>query len=322
MTALVDQDYAPATPDLMRFYLENSDYIPSQSVIAKAIAKAEAGDPTYCYMMGSAYLAGIVAAPNQAKIGEYFKCSLSKYPQASLELARVFDFSPELGDLPVIVTELEKQPREKQIRAFSRLANAMAKEQWQRWGEYEAEEFYLKTLPEQSTTYAKLANLYMQYPSLGKSSDEVLSLLKQGQAAGDINAFTTEGKMYLLGRGVIQDPWKAQQILEPLAKQSPEASYLTGLLYFNGYLGEAEPLLGLSRFDFAASKGLRRADKTMAKIYQEGRIVATDLVRAYAHYLLFDPSEEAVAGYLSNAKFSRFSTARPGAWQRPQSKVG
>ncbi|MDX1456343.1 MAG: hypothetical protein R3276_02070 [Marinobacter sp.] len=117
-------------------------------------------------------------------------------------------------------------------------------------------------------------------------ADEVIRLLTQGRAHGDLKASLSLARVYERGRIVPTDARKAIQFAEEAREKYPSADYLLGRIYRRGYLGEPEPEKARDYLLSAARRGFAKADYTLARLYWDGKGVEVNRQYAWAFALL------------------------------------
>ncbi|MFC5698586.1 alginate biosynthesis TPR repeat lipoprotein AlgK [Pseudomonas sp. GCM10022186] len=134
-----------------------------------------------------------------------------------------------------------------------------------------------QTYPE---AWVSLARLIYDAPDQG-DTEQMLTYLEQGRAAGSPRAELLLGKLYYEGKLVPMDPAKAEQHLLKAAATELSANYYLGQIYRRGFLGQVYPDKALEHLLRAARGGHANADYALAQMFSQGRGVRPDPVNAY-----------------------------------------
>jgi len=239
---------------------------------------------------GACYVAATIAHKNSEAplvTKQYLQCAFPTYPTALYDLASLTQEYTTLGTFEDIEQLIPILPPKNQQQLRIRLAKAIASNKFA-WPIDYAETLLLGTTGPDAQYH--LAKLYLQNPIFGKSSQEILALLKQCQLDNSALCYGLEAQMYIEGNRVVQNPWVAENILLNAPLDHAYISYLLGEIYINGYLGHADITMGLAYLRSAANQNFTRAHKKLADVFFEGRGLRVDKKLAYAHLLLSSAS--------------------------------
>lgn len=291
---LMDEGYEYAVSDLVQMYRSGLIEEIPVAHIQKFEQEAELKHDASCYLMAELYATGVFVTQHIPRAYEYYQCAYKTYPFALYYMSLIQDKYPELGSFEEIYTALDGIDDKERSRVSMKIANSIAKDEIENWSDSYAERLFLKASAITPNAFHRLARLYIHKPLLGKSKDDIISTLKKGQALDDIDCYALEAELYLYGKMVIQDPWKAESILLSQPSNHPYIAFLLGDLYSEGYMGNPNISKGLDYLNSSSAQSYRRADRRLSELYFEGRGMPSNPYKALTHLLLITPSQDRI----------------------------
>jgi alginate biosynthesis protein AlgK len=128
-----------------------------------------------------------------------------------------------------------------------------------------------------------LARLLLDASGQDEERDQrLLAYLDKGSAAGLPRADLMLGRLYLAGKRVMRDPFKAEQhLLAASAAGESSADFSLGRIYLRGFLGQVYPEKALRHLLASARGGNARADLALAQMFSQGRGILPDPGNAF-----------------------------------------
>ena len=120
-----------------------------------------------------------------------------------------------------------------------------------------------------------------------KNYEKALKAFELGAKAGDLNAMTALGIMYITGVGVIQNDAKGFRYVQDAANKShPKAQYTLGAIYYLGAGVTIDFNKAFNWISLSADQGYIDAQHNLAQMYEAGEGVSQDFKKAYEYYLI------------------------------------
>ncbi|MDR0736857.1 MAG: alginate biosynthesis protein AlgK [Zoogloeaceae bacterium] len=137
--------------------------------------------------------------------------------------------------------------------------------------------------PLHPAAWITLARLLLDAPGQDEERDRrLLTYLDKGRAAGLPRADLMLGRLYLAGKRVMRDPFKAEQhLLAASAAGESSADFPIGRIYLRGFLGQVYPEKALRYLLASARGGNAKADLALAQMFSQGRGILPDPGNAF-----------------------------------------
>ncbi len=307
---LIDQGYDAAIKDLIKLLaLGEGNFIPPKYLII-AQQKAQQGHQASCYLFGEMYINGQAPQLSGAQAKDYHLCAAQHFEKAFYGLSVLYNQQPNLGDFEQVYQLLKASKHPRKQNVGFKIAKKIANGSLAHWNGQHAETLLLWLAETDPRAYYHLAVLYVKQPTIGKDLTDIMDVLSQGKAAGDLDCYAFEAEMYLFGIRAIQDPWRAEKLLLEAPESSSYINFLLGALYSEGYLGEPHYPKALAYLDKSAVSGFKRADRQLSKIYSGGSGIKFDLIAAAKYQLLAQANEDQLSRFKQKFNISEQQMAQ------------
>lgn len=266
---------------LINLYLQYPGEFANRHPLA-LIKRARAnGDPAADFALARYYLLNGGFRQHLSDIEALCQPIAESEPDCFPLLARVYMTQDRSDDLKALVKRAEKDWRDGEIddRALYLFARWLSDDESPKPQVATTDRLYQLLTPGYVPALTARARLIMDNTYLAEP-DEVIQMLRDARASGDMKASLALARAYERGRIVPLDPEKAIEYAKEASDQYPSADYLLGRIYKRGYLGEPNPQKALKHLLKAAREGYPKADYLLAELFWEGKGIAVN--RRYA----------------------------------------
>lgn len=120
-----------------------------------------------------------------------------------------------------------------------------------------------------------------------KDYEKALQAFEFGAKAGDLDAMTALGIMYIAGVGVNQNDVKGFNYIQDAANKShAKAQYTLGAIYYLGAGVKIDFNEAFKWISLSADQGYLDAQHNLAQMYEAGQGVDQDFNKAYNYYII------------------------------------
>ena len=268
---------------LIDLYLDNPKYLTKDIPIKTWISDLEITSP----QMATVYLARYFALDmnqnleSRAKVIQLCRPQIVASKRCQLLLGRALYLDKNEPALESLVLEIKQLLEQNQLDHESVFKLAKGMLQGAPLESESIDRLIRLSASQYPDAHATLMKMYLTQ-GVSELSHEDSSKLIAIADSGNSKARYLVGRLYFKGIWFEQNPKLAEQYLLPVADSVSGAAYILGLIYRDGWLGEADVNRALDYLLSAARQGAKSADRELAKMFWVQKGVQMNPVYAYS----------------------------------------